>query len=202
MRKICFGLCVAVFGFASSVSAQSRVDEHGVSHANEEALAANKRLGELLRKPTFITLRLVHNDVLGRPIDTPRSYRVGDWMDFQLLITQSLSEPMIIEQMLVPYDNTRVELFKDGDIVPYSKQAQENVDRSERSPSEGSAKPAQLQPGRQYKFMRIRLKDWYEPLGSGHYQVSVRRRFAWDGEWVQSSSVTFDVQPETSPSLK
>jgi hypothetical protein len=33
-----------------------------------------------------------------------------------------------------------------------------------------------------------------EPLRPGHYQLSVRKRFTGDGDWVQSNPVTFDVQ--------
>ncbi len=50
-------------------------------------------------------------------------------------------------------------------------------------------------PGSEYEWTRVSLEDWYEPLGPGHYQLTVRKRFAWDGDWVQSNPVIFDVQP-------
>ena len=201
MSKRCLGLCVAAFSFVLSVSAQSSVVENGGGRGSEEELAASKRLGELLRKPTFITLRLVsvpRGMSHEKPTDAPPPYIVGDWIGFQLLISQSLSEPILFWEMTDPYDNTRVELFKDGDIVPYSKEAQANVDRTDKRPSDGSGAPIQIQPGSEHEWVTISLKEWYEPLGPGHYQLSVRRRFAWDGEWVQSSSVTFDVMEKVA----
>ncbi len=198
MSLKCLGLCIVVLSFALTVSAQGRIDERGVYQPTEEELAAIKRLGELLRKPTFITLKLLslpRNNSREPPSDTPTPYTVGDRIGFQLFITQSLSETITLTEVLDPHENTRLELFKDGDIVPYSKQAQEIVELRERRPAEGSGGGAKLEPGRERTLKWIRLEDWYEPLCQGHYQLSVSRRFAWDGDWVQSTSVTFDVQP-------
>lgn len=196
LKYLALGL--ALLSFALTVSAQSRIDEHGVLQPSPEAVAANKQLGELLRKPTFITLRLlsIPRDISHeKPSDTPPPYTVGDWAGFELFITQSLSETITISEALDPYENTRLELFKDGDIVPYSKEAQELVERRERRPAGGSAGEPKLEPGRECLLKRISLEDWYEQLGQGHYQLSVSRRFAWNGDWIQSTPVTFDVQP-------
>lgn len=196
------GVCFAVLSFALTASAQGRIDERGVYQPTEEELAANKRLGELLRKPTFITLRLLSlpRDIpREQPSDTPSPYTVGDLIGFELLITQSLLETITLTEVLDPHENTRLELFKDGDIVPYSKQAQEIVELRERRPAEGSGGGAKLEPGLERTLKWVRLEDWYKPLGQGHYQLSVSRRFAWDGGWVQSTSVTFDVQPREPP---
>jgi hypothetical protein len=45
----------------------------------------------------------------------------------------------------------------------------------------------------------INLDQWYEPLQSGRYQLVVRKRFVWDGDWVQSNPVLFDVLPRKAP---
>lgn len=196
------GLCISLFGFVLTTSAQCRIDEPSVLQTSEEVVAANHRVYELLRKPTFITLRLLstpRDNVREPPTDTPAPYTVGDWIGFDLFLTQSLPETITISQALDPYENTRLELFKDGDIVPYSKQAQEVVAERERRPAGGSAGEPKLPPGRECLLKRINLQDWYDSLGQGHYQLSVSRRFAWDGDWVQSTSVTFDVQPREPP---
>lgn len=196
------GLSIALLSYALTVSAQSRIDERGVLQPTDEVVAANLRMGELLRKPTFITLGLLsmpRNSRHEQSSDTPAPYTVGDRIGFGLFITQSLAETLMISEALDPYENTRLELFKDGDIVPYSKQAQEMVELRERRPADGSAGAPRLPYGRACLLKIIKLEDWYEPVGQGHYQLSVSRRFAWDGDWVQSTSVTFDVQPREPP---
>jgi len=197
MSKRFFSLCVIILGLVLSVCAQGTVDEHGVYRPTEEEVAANRRMDELLRKPTFITLRLVsipHNFSREKPSDTPPPYTVGDWVDFHLLITHSFSESIVVWNHPSPDYECRPELYKDGDILPYSKEAQERVDRADRATPSGSGRPSRLDPGREYESATVNLEDWYEPLGPGHYQLTVRKRFVWDGDWVQSSSVTFDVQ--------
>ena len=190
------GLCLLILIWAISVSAQNKIDEHGVQYPTEEELATNKRMTEVLRHPTLITLRLVsipHDISKEQPTDTPAPYKQRDWIDFQLQIGHSFSEPLVIWQELDPYYDVRPELFKDGDLVAYTKEAQEIVNRREREPPNGSAAPQRLLPGREYEWQRVRLEDWYKPLGPGHYQLTVRRRFTWDGDWLQSSPVIFDV---------
>lgn len=59
MSKRWLSLTFVILSFALSVCAQGKIDERGVYNPTDEEIAANKRLNELLRKPTFITLRLV-----------------------------------------------------------------------------------------------------------------------------------------------
>jgi hypothetical protein len=179
---------------ASSLFAQSRINEQGIKYPTEEQLAASKRLHDLLQKPDFITLRLTYSDALGRPTDTPQSYKVKDSFAFKLFITQSLSEQIELEVMLDSFYYTRTELFKDGDSVPYSKEAQRHVQAVENVSPGGSAGPLTLPAGRESGALTVRLEDWYEPLGPGHYQLSIRKRFDWTGEWIQSNSLTFEVE--------
>src|SRR5437879_5620546 len=99
LKYLALGL--ALVNFALTVSAQSRIDEHGVLQPSVEAVAPNRRLGELLRKPTFITLRLlsIPRDISReKPSDTPPPYTVGDWVGFELFITQSLSQTITISE--------------------------------------------------------------------------------------------------------
>lgn len=197
MTKTCFWLCVVTLGLASSVSAQGTIDEHGVYRGTEEEIAANKRLGELLRHPIFMTLRLtsIPHDV-SREIssDTPPPYTVGDGIDFKLLLSQSLAETIVIWNTMWPYHEIRPELIRDGDILPLSKTAQERVDRASTESPSGSMALIHLAQGRQCEWLKIKLEDWYEPLIPGHYQLSVRQRFIDDGDWIQSNPVIFDVQ--------
>jgi hypothetical protein len=199
MNRKLFGLFVSLLLFAISVCAQSRIDEHGVKRPTEEELAASKRLHDLLQKPDFITLRLTHGYVSGQPVETPQPYAVGDSMYFQLFISQSLFDSITVENSRwAPYAY-RPELNKNGDVLPLSKEAQKGVERADGEPPSGSYSPVSLAPGREYEWATVRIEDWYDRLGPGHYELSVRKRFVWDGDWVQSNSVTFDVVPRKIP---
>lgn len=37
-------------------------------------------------------------------------------------------------------------------------------------------KPVELLPGREYQWPTVKLDDWYDRLGPGHYELSVRKR--------------------------
>jgi hypothetical protein len=196
-RTLGFGITILVS--ALSVVAQTRIDERGIKQPTEEEIAANKRLGELLRHPTFVTLRLVsspRNFSPGSSSDAPSPYTVGDWILFQLFVTQSLSETLWVDDGgLSRYYEYRPELYKDGDLMAFSKTVSERVAGSERNPFSISSKPYNMVPDRECELSTLNLDDWYVRLGPGHYQLSVRKRFVWDGDWVQSNPVIFDVEP-------
>lgn len=202
MTRRNFSLCVTILVWTLSICAQSRIDGHGVLQATEEQIAASKRLGELLRHPAFVTLRLVsslRDFSHGSSSDAPPPYTVGDWIGFRLFVTQSLSETLSFECGLSPYYEYRPELYKDGDILAFSKNATERVAGHERDPFSISARAHNLIPGRESEWATLNLDDWYDPLRPGHYQLSVRKRFIWDGDWVQSNPVIFDVEPRKPP---
>jgi hypothetical protein len=98
-------------------------------------------------------------------------------------------------ESLNQYRDLQLELMRDGDVVPYKKEAQEQFNRALSEPPNGSAAPIHFLPEKDYTLRRIDLSDWYKTLLPGHYQLTVRRRFAWEGEWVQSDSITFDIGP-------
>ena len=90
------------------------------------------------------------------------------------------------------------ELIRDSDVVPYSKEAQEKLAFAEREvvPRSGSVRSTRLVSGEESRGQLVNLEAWYEfPLKAGHYQLTVRKRFAYDGDWVESNPVTFDVVP-------
>ncbi len=119
-------------------------------------------------------------------------------MHFQLFITQNSAETFVIGNYGGPYYQYRPELSRDGDLVSYTKSAQEKVDQAEREivPRSGSVASITLAPGRESRGFLVNLEGWYEsPLRPGHYQLIVRKRFAWNGDWVESNPVTFDVIP-------
>lgn len=196
MNRHTLPLGIALLALAGSAFAQSGVDQRGHDIPTPGEIEANQRLATLLRNPTFITLRLVSipKVMAEKPTDTPPPYKVGDRIDFQIILSHSHTESFIHYFTLDPYYEFRPELLRDGDLVPFSKKAQEIVEITEKRPHSGSGAPIELVPAREYESSRLNLKNWYEPLGPGRYQLRVRKRFVWDGAWVHSSSVTFEVK--------
>lgn len=196
-------------------SAQGTIDEYGNYHPTEDAIAKNKRIGELLQYPTVISLRLLSQKRDGlkeEPSTTPSPYSAGQRIHFELFLTQNTSEDIVVPTSAWPYREYRPELIRDGDVVPYTEGAKAEVEKSEKEAPSGLMGITTLIPGREILWSYVRLEDWYEsPLKLGHYQLIVRKRFARHGEWTESNPVTFDVinressdrqSPSEEPHLK
>jgi hypothetical protein len=182
---------------ALSILAQGTVDEHGVYHPTEEEIANSKRLYELLKHPTFVSLKLVSTPRYSGSeprTDAPPPFKVRDLIHFELFVTQNSLEDIRLSNFLSPHYEYRPELFRDGDVVPYTKTAQEKVERFVHGPPNGSMVGVTLEPGHEYHWSFVNLEDWYEPLGPGRYELVVRKRFTPDGGWVKSNPVIFEVQ--------
>lgn len=195
MTKNFFCLVTIAFALSIPAFAQGTVEQRGEYQPSAEQMAAYKRLLDLLRHPTFVTLRLVTVDNSSHETSTPTPFEVGDRMSFQLLITQSLPEALDILRTVSPYYEYRPELVRDGAILPYTEEAQQSVEEANRTPFSGSMSSARLIPGREAIWDRVTLDRWYERLGVGHYQLTVRKRFVHDGDWAESNPITFDIVP-------
>lgn len=177
--------------------AQGTIDKHGNYHPAEDEIAKNKRIGELLQHPTVISLRLVsqrRDGLKEEPSTTPSPYTVGQRIHFELFLTQNSAEDITLPSSAWPYREYRAQLIRGGDIVPYTKAAQEEVEKSEKEAPSGSGELTTINPGREILWNYVHLEDWYEsPLKPGHYQLIVRKRFTKNGDWIESNPVTFEV---------
>lgn len=181
---------------------QGTVDKNGAPYPTEEELAQRKRLAEILKHPTFITLRLLSTprDVpREKSTDTPAPYKFKDWIGFRLLVSQSLFEDISVAIFRNLYYEVRPVLARDGEIIPHSKKAEASVERADFLMPPASE--LKLKPGAEYDLQEIRIDDWYEPLPPGRYELTVRRRFDWQGDWLTSSPIYFEVQPRTSSAI-
>jgi hypothetical protein len=192
-------IIILVLMIGGSSFAQGTIDKHGNYHPSEDELAKNKRIGQLLQHPTAISLRLVsqrRDGLKEEPSTTPSPYTVGQRIHFELFLTQNSSEDIVLPSSAWPYREYRPELLRDGDLVPYTKDAQQQVEKSDKEPASGSMGMSTLKPAREYLSNYVHLEDWYDsPLKPGHYQLIVRKRFVLNGDWVESNPVTFDVIP-------
>lgn len=194
-RSVLVSLVIVLF--SGLAFAQGTIDQYGNFHPTEDALAKNKRIAELLQQPTVISRRLLsqrRDGLKEEPSTTPSPYTFSQRVHFELFLTQHALEDIVLQTSAWPYREYRPELIRDGDVVPYTKRAQEEVDKSEKGPASGSMGVSTFIPGREVFSDYVNLEDWYEtPLKPGHYQLVVRKRFVRNGEWAESNSVTFDV---------
>ena len=197
MKKVFLLTLLTCAGFTVQVSSQTVTDHQ----PTEAEIAAYKRRVEILRHPTgIITIRLAP---VGREgSTTPPPYTGDNWTQFEMFISLAAGE-----DLTYGYDRNRCyayrpELIRDGDILSYTKEARECVERAGREPGGdgfGHA-PETLTSGREYLDHFVNLEDWYEtPLNPGHYQLLVRKQFLPNGDWVESNPVTFDVIPRKQP---
>ncbi|HYX30152.1 MAG TPA: hypothetical protein VE863_16540 [Pyrinomonadaceae bacterium] len=189
--------------FALTAFGQGSVDENGVYRPTEQEIANNKRLLELWKHPTFVTLRLIsaRRVTTEEPSTTPAPYNSDERMVFQLFITQNSTETLPITSSAGSlYRGYRPNLLLDGDEVRFSSEAQRNIEEAARGRTSGSVSSRFVEPGQERSLGQFSLDDWYDwPLKPGHYQLTFKRRFAFDGDWVESNPVTFDVVPRKPP---
>ncbi|HJU54889.1 MAG TPA: hypothetical protein VJ715_09965, partial [Pyrinomonadaceae bacterium] len=121
-------------------------------------------------------------------------YRVGAHIFFRLLITNTTSEKVSFSDAdLFYYD--RPLLLRDGELIPYRDDVVELLKSREDYPNEHSVRGPTVPPHKTHTEI-IEMKRWYGPLQPGRYLLTVKRRFIWGGEWLESPSITFEVVPE------
>ena len=189
-------LLAVMVSFAIPILAQEPIDKHDRYSPTPEQIETSKRMGEILRKATFIRLRLVFsNPNTGETSDLAPAYKSGDRIAIRVILNHSYNGPISCEESRNQYKDLQLELLRDGDVVPYNKEAQLRVEKTSTEPPNDSSMFRQLPPEKDHILRTINLLDWYETLLPGHYQLTAKRRFVWGGEWVQSESLTFDVGP-------
>jgi hypothetical protein len=151
---------------------------------------------ERLRKAEFASLELARRPLeLGEnPERLKDPYKEGDRIYFRLLITNNSIEKVSFARVDF-YQEQRPDLSRDGDPVPYRKRISELLVQKDRDIMGRRVSEVTLQAGETTEEF-IDLADWYEPLQSGHYQLTLRRRFIWGGDWIESPAITFEVEPK------
>jgi hypothetical protein len=188
---------VVALTFAVPVWAQGTTDKQGRSVPAKDETEANERMTEALRRPTFIRLRLVFlNPNTDETTNLPPPYKSTDRISIRVVLSHYFSGPITVVESLNRYRNFQLELLRDGDVVPYKKEAQQSVDKTLTEPPNDGTAVIQFLPEKEYTLQRIDLGDWYKSLLPGHYQLTVKRQFASGGEWLPSESVTFDIRPD------
>ncbi len=191
LKQYLFGLfCLALVTGFSWAQEKPKAKQGSILTSPEENEAAKKR-HQLLKHPNFVTLELVPMPRDNLTDATP--FKVGDRVMFKLIMIHSLTEPLEIFRTDV-YDQDRPELVRDNDPEAYTKDVAAIVKIKDERLEVFRENPIRIEPGKPSQIAIIDLGDWYKRLRVGHYQLTVRHRFVWGGDWVRSNSVTFEVQ--------
>ena len=154
-----------------------------------------RRRMELLKNPDF--LRLTLDPVVskhGEEGAEAKPFEVGKKVSFKLLMTNTLSEPFIID-VGTSYDNTRPLLIKDGETMSYHKSAIKAVENKSKIITRINGLSIRLYPNKTESVGTIDLKDWYEAIEPGRYLLTVQYRLHGSEKWIESPPIMFEVAP-------
>jgi hypothetical protein len=150
-------------------------------------------------KPLRANPEVIKLELLPRALETGESpkvlnkpYKKKGRLYFRLQMTNISIEP--VEVFITdPYFQNRPELFRDGQLVEYRTGLSDLLESKEKEPSLRHSGYVHLEPGEFKVLGFIQLSDWYESLEPGHYQLSVKHRFEYGQQWVESNALTFEV---------
>jgi len=91
------------------------------------------------------------------------------------------------------YFQDRPELFRDGQIVPYKKGVDDLLRAKDKQPFTRLVESVNVDPNDSKVIGYLYLNIWYGRLQPGHYQLSLKHRFELGQDWIESSSITFEV---------
>jgi hypothetical protein len=170
---------------------QSEWEAKAVAQMSEEA----RRKYERLKHPTFAQLELLPRlpELSESPEDVSKPYHVGDKIFFRLLVTNTSTEDVGFTNADYYYYD-RPQLLRDGEVVPYRDGLAELLKKVDKT--FGDTSRAYLIPPHGTAEVTVKIEDWYGPLEPGRYLLTVKRRFVWGGEWIESPSLMFEVVPK------
>lgn len=150
---------------------------------------------EIVATPEVMSIVLLHRKLdAGEDPAGLRTFKKDDKFFFRLQMTNT-SISRVVVSIIDPYYQNRPQLFRDGQLVPYRKQTAELIKHREKEPSQRHRGVIRLEPNETKEVVYIDLATWYDQLEPGHYQLSAKYRFEPGQDWVESSVVTFEVEP-------
>ncbi|HEX8846957.1 MAG TPA: hypothetical protein VF791_20105 [Pyrinomonadaceae bacterium] len=192
LRLLFLVLVVAASGIAQEE--KLKVNKDGQLEVSPEMTEKAKRRRERLRDPSFIKLEIEPEsncqDEESKKVSD--CYKAHGKIELKLLMTNMSSEAITIT-INNSYDLHHLQLFRDGQLVPYRKEVAKVIDNP---PPFVSSIAVNLESGETEIVGIIYLDTWHKPLESGHYQLDIKHRFLSDGGWTNTASTTFEVEPE------
>ena len=144
--------------------------------------------------PSSVTVRLVPSDFQEKPEE--KLYRLGREAYVTVLVVNNSDKRVKVEVIDLYYGN-RLQLFKDGLLVPYKEETAKLIQSKDESPRlVDVTSNLILDPPMASGLQNRNLKDWYGPLTPGVYRLIDRRRFEINGPWTaDSAELLFEVVP-------
>lgn len=152
----------------------------------------------LLKDPSVIQLELVpgkdQSNDRGEN-SASRIYEAGSKVFIRLDAINSSQEPVTL-LVVEPSRQNRPELFRSGDKLEYRDGLMKALEVRDQEPPRSMPQLYKLEPGERKRIGYIDLRDWYDSLKPGHYQLSIKHRFEPGQKWIESAAVTFEVIPK------
>lgn len=125
-----------------------------------------------------------------------KPYQSGSVIRFQVLMTNSSAEKLHV-LVLDRYYQSRPRLTRNDEVVPYRSSISKLLINKEKNINFYQLQFSRLlEPGKPTPVEILDLRDWYEPLAPGSYQLRTRYRFDVQGEWTPDSApMKFEVAP-------
>jgi hypothetical protein len=155
----------------------------------------------VLNTPEVITLKLApvaRRARAGVYQEMSGPFNAESKIQFALVGTNTSLLPLTVRRW-DHYAQNRPRLLRDNQEVAYRKGVSELLKSKDRENEDiVNISVITLEPSNEKTLENLDMKDWYDPLKPGHYQLSAQHRFVQGGKWVDSASVTFEVKTKDS----
>lgn len=185
-----------IFTITCLLSAAAMMLFFSAAVLGQEMTQEEKKREAILKHPTGLTVELARRrpEPYDPPGEATRPFKPSQNIYFELVVTSNLPEPLDVQNFNRYYQN-RPELFHDGEPVAY----REDIAKTLASVDtyfdyERRIETITLLPATPTKVSILELRDWYETLKPGRYRLVNRRRFIFGGDWVETPSISFEVQ--------
>lgn len=134
----------------------------------------------------LVTISAVSTSSEGKLIEREQ-YKAGEKIQVKVTMVNTSSKTLNVPK---GEDYYRPQLFRDGQLVAYRKEVFERIEKQDKGDSSRITGFLFLKPNEAQSDV-INLDYWYEPLPSGHYQLSLQRIFF--KQRVESNVIFFEV---------
>jgi hypothetical protein len=146
-----------------------------------------------MERASFAQLELTRKSPeLIEPGETTQPLKLGDKLYVYLSTTNTETEKVVFDADQLYY--VRPDLQKDGETIPYQAEVKKAASNLEFECSL-FIKRQVIVEGNHRLTEYIDLAYWYGSLSPGQYQLKVKRRYVWGGNWVESPPLVFEIVP-------